>query len=208
VNPVRRLVRWAAPALVISLGACAADPPAAVVAVRAEGCGAIGGVGAFVADGLVLTAAHTVAGATSLSVVRDGTPQPAEVAALDPGLDLALLRTAGPAGHTYTTSTGTVAAGAVATVWTVRDGQPEAVPVTVVRRVVIDTTDIYLEGTYHRPGLELEGAIEPGDSGAPVVAAGVLVGVVWARSTAAFGRAWAIEPVPVSGSADTTRCAG
>lgn len=205
-----------APALVATVllaAACAPDPPAAIVGVRAQGCGISTGSGAFVADGLVLTAAHTVAGATSIVVTTDGAEHPAELVRLDADLDLAALRTDGPAGRPLTLASSTPEAGTAAVAYAVRAGEVVPIPVTIVRPVTIDTTDIYLEGSVSRPGLELAGDVGPGDSGAAVVAGGRVVGVVWARSSLAPGRAWAVIPSAVDlasspGVSDDTRCAG
>lgn len=199
--------RVAVLSVAVTLSACAADPPAAVVGVRATGCGIRSGTGTFVDDDLVLTAAHTVAGATDVSVLRDGTAQPAELVAFDAALDLAVLRADGPPGRPLPRTTANdVGRGTAATVWAYRDGTAVRVPVTVVRPVTVRTTDIHHEGRHDRPGLELAGPIEPGDSGAPVVVAGQVVGVVWSRSVEVDGRAWAVAPVTMSGVVDATRC--
>ena len=45
-----------------------------------------------------------------------------------------------------------------------------------------------------RPGLELAAAIDPGDSGAPVLdGRGRLLGVLYARSRDRAGTAWAVD---------------
>lgn len=190
------------------LGACAQDPPAAVVAVRAVGCGAIpaDGVGTIVATGRVLTAAHTVAGAESITV--DGAP--AELVELDPVDDLAVLRIGDRVTAPLPIGAATPGRGTSAGAYVTRAGQVRRIDVTIVRPVVIATTDIYGEAPTERPGFELAGPIVPGDSGAPVAVDGYLVGVVWARSNVAPGRAYAIaatahQPDP---AADVTRCAG
>jgi hypothetical protein len=57
---------------VLALASCAPDPPSAIVGIRAEGCGAHLGSGAFIAVDTVLTAAHTVSGAETITVISDG----------------------------------------------------------------------------------------------------------------------------------------
>ncbi|HWL41959.1 MAG TPA: serine protease [Ilumatobacter sp.] len=209
-SPWRRAA--GAVAAMLALAACAPDPPAAVVGVRAQGCGPVpaDGTGVFVDHGLVLTAAHTVAGSTTVEIVRDGTSRPAELAALDPTHDLALLRVDDRLTAPLPTAAARPGRNTPATAYVVRGGEWRRIDVTIVRPVVIDTTDIYLEGTTERPGFELAADIVPGDSGAPVVVDGYLVGVVWARSSTAGGRAYAIEATAlrVDASADLTRCAG
>jgi hypothetical protein len=70
-----------------------------------------------------------------------------------------------------------------------------ALPVTIARRVIIDTEDVYGEGSTTRPGYELVADIEPGDSGALVVIDGEGIAVVWSRSRRTDDRAWAIDPI-------------
>lgn len=190
------------------LGGCGQDPPAAVVAVRAAGCGAVpaDGVGTIVATGRVLTAAHTVAGAESITV--DGAP--AELVELDPANDLAVLRIGDRLTAPLPSGTATPRRGTSAGAYVTRAGQVRRIDVTIVRPVVIATTDIYGDARTERPGFELAGPIVPGDSGAPVVVDGYLVGVVWARSHVAPGRAYAtaVTAHQPDRTADTTRCAG
>ena len=57
----------------------------------------------------------------------------------------------------------------------------------------ISTTDIYLDRDVVRPGFEIEGSIDPGDSGAMVTLPGGGAGIVWARSNRNVRRAWAID---------------
>lgn len=194
------------------LVACAPDHPAAAVGVRARGCTPVAaeGSGVFVGAGLVLTAGHTVAGATAVDVLHRGSAASAEVVAIDPTNDLAWLRVSdritAPLPAADTRPARNVAA--VAYVW--RAGAVHPIAVTIVRPVVIRTTDIYREADVERPGFELAGTIVPGDSGAAVLVGGELVGVVWARSNVARGRAYAIDvTAPATHrQADLTRCAG
>lgn len=191
-------------AAAIALSACAADPPAAVVAVRAEGCAAVPaeGVGTIVDSGIVLTAAHTVAGAHTVTV--DGAP--ARLLQLDPANDLAMLQIADRVTPPMPVRHGDRAAGVV---YVRRDGAVRPLDVTIVRPVVIATTDIYREGATERPGFELAGPIVRGDSGAPLLVGGYVVGVVWARSNVAPGRAYAIsaDALRPDPAADASRCA-
>jgi S1-C subfamily serine protease len=60
---------------------------------------------------------------------------------------------------------------------------------------VVRRADASVDGSgWKRPVLELRSEVEPGDSGAPVLtSSGRLVGVVFAKSRARPGRAWAID---------------
>jgi putative serine protease PepD len=195
---------------VLALASCAPDPPSAIVGIRAEGCGAHLGSGAFIAVDTVLTAAHTVSGAETITVISDGRSLPAELIALDADNDLALVRAEGPRGDPLPLHTRRREPGSAAVAYVVRDGEVLGLPVTIVRWVTVETTDIYREGEVSRPGLELSGAIEPGDSGAAVVADGELVGVVWARSNQSLARSYATDPaaVPAPVNAERGRCVG
>lgn len=171
---------------------CAADPPSAVVGVVVTGCGArTVGSGAFVDDDLVLTAAHTLRGAESVTVEAGGRRLDATIVAFDAELDLAYVRVDGGTGAPLRVSDGDL--GARATAWAVRDGEPVVLDVEVVRRIRLETEDIYVEGETVRPAYELRADVEPGDSGGPVVADGGVIGVLWARSTRTPGVAYAID---------------
>jgi S1-C subfamily serine protease len=174
-----RLLAVAAAVLAAAVLAAAAAPPRAadalaVVPVRAD---------ADLATGLargerVTTVAHVVARAR-----RDLTAGglPAHVARVDRSLDLALLDVPGlraPAAPPV---------GGLA-VLVLRRGRTVALPVVLRRRITAHL------GAVTRPALELEVAIEPGDSGAPVVApGGRLLGVVFARSDARASTAYAVD---------------
>jgi hypothetical protein len=73
-----------------------------------------------------------------------------------------------------------------------RAGGTVALPARVRRRFIATVTDAATGSSHTRPALELEVVIEPGDSGAPVVAPGRLLGVVFARSATRAGTAYAV----------------
>jgi S1-C subfamily serine protease len=201
VEGTDRTVRISGYALTIALAssalACAPDPPAAVVGIVVRTCapGEGTGSGARVADGLVLTAAHVVAGAKEIIVSQGTRAVPATIVAFDPAMDLAYLAVGLPEGSTLAVDSSRVGAGDRGVAYVVRDGVTVEVPVRVVRRITIRTEDIYIEGETLRPGFEIRAAIEAGDSGGPIVVDGKLVGVVWARSRNTDDRAYAIDPV-------------
>ncbi|MFT4864316.1 MAG: hypothetical protein ACI9CV_000476 [Ilumatobacter sp.] len=173
---------------------------AAAVDVRADGCGPrIGfGTGTVISGGDIVTAAHVVAGSTSVEVIdRDGERAAAEVVLFDPDLDLAVLRPATALGIPLTIRSTEARENEVGVLVRIRerDGvmEIEQVDVRVVREANISTTDIYLERKVIRDGFELESSIDTGDSGAMVVLPGGGAGIVWARSNRVDGRAWAID---------------
>ena len=196
------------------------DPPRARDAafeVVATGCRglAIRGEGLAVGPDRVLTVAHVVAGADSISVSGQAGEFAAHVVALDPALDLAVLAV-DTATELPFIELGTAEAGRTGTVVVHRDGEALQLSVTVERRVVVNTDDIHRSRTVQRPGYELAtpGArIEQGDSGGVVVVDGRAVAVVWSRSNRDDTRAWATDATAISdrlGAAaplDTGECA-
>jgi S1-C subfamily serine protease len=143
---------------------------------------------------LVLTSAHVVAGATTIEVVRDSQSVQGRIVGFDPNMDLAYVAVEGISGLPFSVSSGGVEAGAEGVAYVVRDGIVVELPVTVSRRITIRTEDVYSQGDTLRPGFELDGDVQLGDSGGAVVIDGKLVGVVWARSRQTEERSWAIDP--------------
>lgn len=182
--------------LALGAVACGDDAPPrsfeAAVSVHAEGCSIVPsrGAGLVVDRGRILTAAHVVAGATSIEVLRGGDTYTATVVAFDPVADVAVLSAPVVAGAF---PVGSTASGATGTAVVRRDGEVVELPVRVIRPVTIRTADVFESGEVERPGFEIEADIEPGDSGAVVVVDGTAVAVIWARSRLTGGRAWAID---------------
>jgi hypothetical protein len=179
------------------------DKPAAVAAaidVRANGCGPrIGfGSGTVINGGDIVTAAHVVAGSTSVEVIDgNGARAPAKVVLFDPDLDLAVLRPADALGTPLTIRSMEAREDEVGVLVRIRelDGvmEIEQIDVRVIREANISTTDIYLDRKVVRDGFEIDSSVDTGDSGAMVVLPGGGAGVVWARSNRVDGRAWAID---------------
>jgi S1-C subfamily serine protease len=170
------------------------DPTESVVAIGATGCRRTStrAVGVVVADELVVTVAHAVAGESEIRVVTpDGRELEGTVAAIDTDLDAAVIRIDGidlsplprrAYGGNHEVSLLTAAHGAV-----------QSAPVEILRRVTVRTSDIYREGEHLRPGFELRADVEAGDSGGGLVDGdGELVGLVWATSRERPDRAWAM----------------
>ena len=190
--------------LVVTTTACGSETSvdrdvveAATVRVRADGCGPRIelGTGTTIADELVVTAAHVVAGAERVEVVdRSGATIDVDVVLFDPDLDVAVLRPQTDAGPPAALRAEPARAGDVGLVGLVAaDGSVELVEVDVVQRVTIRTTDIYREEPVERPGLRLDVGVEPGDSGAMVHLPDGGVGIVWSRSTTTNDQAWTVD---------------
>jgi len=149
-------------------------------------------------DQMVVTAGHVVAGADSIEIIgTDGRRSAGDVVLFDPDLDLAVIRTESPVGSPLPLRPDDAAGGetgiAVLPRLTGEEMVVEVADVSVLRPANIRTTDIYLDEPVERDGFEIEGSIDPGDSGAMVVLPGGGVGIVWARSNIAERRAWAID---------------
>ncbi len=184
---------------------------AAMLDVRAAGCGPNLGFGTstLIDDTLALTAAHVVAGASSVSVIDLlGGEHDARVVWFDPDLDLAALRVpAGIATPVPVSVDGVeqVERGVAAVSRGAHDERTvTTIDIAVPRHVNIATTDIYLDDEVVRPGFEILATIEPGDSGTMVVTPDGAAGVVWSRSNATERRAWAVD-VPAEFAAATFR---
>ena len=168
----------------------------ATVRVQADGCGPRSrlGVGTAIGDGLVVTAAHVVAGADHVVIDHVDTTIDAEVVLFDPDLDVAALRPVAATGAAAPLRDDPASEGETGVIAiTSADGPIELVEVEVLQRVTILTTDIYRDEQVRRPGVRLAVAVEPGDSGAMVHLAGGGVGIVWSRSTERSEQAWTVD---------------
>jgi S1-C subfamily serine protease len=171
------------------------------VGIGAFGCGMIPRVGAGVTVGkrLVLTDAHVVAGASSLELSADDSIVKGTLVHLDPNLDLALIQVdrnfpwpikrGVPFGKARKADQGWVTL--------VRNDQLRAVPVRILRPVIITTEDIYVKGSVTRAGYEIQASTRPGDSGAAVMVGGKIVGLLWSRSQLTNQRAWLTDTASV-----------
>ena len=116
----------------------------------------------------------------------------ATIEAFDENSDLAVLRVAGL--DATPLAVGTFALGpAHAVVWS-RDDGVRSIPIEVTKQLNITIEDIYVEDEVRRTGMELSGEISSGDSGGAVVNSdGEVVGIVYARSRARPGIAFATD---------------
>jgi hypothetical protein len=166
---------------------------AAAVRVEAIGCSAtasIGG-GSFIAEGIVVTVAHVIAGADHVHVVlADGSRPRATVVAIDRSTDLALL--AVPA-SVLPLQRGTMAAGDVGSFVAISEDRAVVHDFEALSVLDIDAPTIDDGGSSVRRGFHIEADVAKGDSGAVLVSDGKAVAVVFARSTATDGTAWATD---------------
>ncbi|MDQ3979560.1 MAG: CvpA family protein [Actinomycetota bacterium] len=174
------------------------------------------GSGFTVAENLVVTNAHVVAGENKAAVVRpDGTRLPATVAVFDPQRDLALLRV--PNLDQEPLPLGAAREGTVGAVFGHPAGQDELEisPAAIRQELVADVRSVDLEISTRRSLYVLAADLEPGDSGGALVTPnGTVAGVAFAIARHRNGVAYALtteELRPLleldhSGSADTGRC--
>jgi S1-C subfamily serine protease len=165
------------------------DPAPRLVTVSAGlGPAAAVATGFEAGSGRVVTVAHVLdAGGAPAVILPGGARRRARVTRVDRNLDLAVLSVPGLPGRVPATAAGTLGAARL-----LLRGSTHG---TTVRRLVAVTVRTPATGAVaRRPALELAGAVDPGDSGAPVVArGGRIIGVVFATSSARAGVAWAVD---------------
>ncbi len=182
----------------------AAPPPdAAASVVRLAGTACLTpilGSAVVIGDGLVLAAAHTIAGAEDdLRVVTlQGAEHPVVVVGFDPERDLTLLRV--DSLDAPALELGTAAAEDVGAILAVnRELELDVIDYTVRRVINARSGNIYDEGRVERTALDLAADIFPGASGAPLVnESGEIVGIVFASSRTTDDVSYALHSDEVS----------
>jgi S1-C subfamily serine protease len=166
--------------------ALAAPARASTVKVIGGACGVTQEGTAFeVKPGVIVTNAHVIAGEADPQIDANGVMFPAVPVLFDPQLDLAVLRTSAPMGRPLTLDPGDAARGTQGAIV----GYPENGPLTVTPAGIADrisavTRDIYDHGVVTKEVYEVDGVVQPGNSGSPLVTAGGnVVGVIFSRST-------------------------
>ena len=177
------------------------------VTVTGTGCGGRSLASGFaVADDLVVTAAHPVAGRRRVAITDDtGRTRHGFVVALDAVLDVAAVRVPGLGADPVGLASGDAAAlvppgstGIVASM--VEGGELVAKPVELTRRVRATIDDIYLTRRAARRALELSFDGGDGDSGAAVLNSdGLVVGMVFATSRSREDVGYAVRTVEITG---------
>ena len=181
----------------------AAAAVASVVRVDAQGCGEIfTGTGFAVAPNYVVTNAHVVAGATSVSVTADSTGRRAagSVVLFDPELDVALIRTANLVFRPLELAAAAPDRGTVgAALGHPNGGALAVIPAAVSAEIHASGRDLYGTHAVVRDILELRAPIQPGDSGGPfLLSDGQVGGVVFAESRTDAGVGYALGPIAVA----------
>ena len=181
--------------------AIAARAIASTVRVEAQGCGAsFTGTGFSVAEGYFVTNAHVVAGAERVTLRTATSSARGTVVLFDPDLDVAVVRASAlhlPALILASQAPGRGTVGAAL-------GHPNGagltvLPAAVTARVRARGRDLYGRALVVRDILELQAAVEPGDSGGPfVLTNGTVGGVVFAESRTDATVGYALDPTAVA----------
>ena len=205
-------MRWAvAAAVALALGLTLwgtleeAPPAGSFVSVTSTGCGGRSLASGFVvADDLVVSAAHPVAGRRQVAVTSStGETRSGYVVAFDAALDVAALRVPGLAGEPVVLAPDDAAerapAGSTGVVASASgDGELVSKPARVTRRVRANIDDVYEIQRVSRRGLELGFDGGYGDSGAAVLNGdGVVVGMVFATSRHRESVGYAVRAVEI-----------
>ncbi len=190
------------------LGANTLSPksPSEIVKVLAVGCADTHqGTGFFITPHLVVTNAHVVAGATSVTVAGAS----AQVAYFDPVNDVAILRVSTTSASPLSFATSVPSSGAAAQVIGFPlDGTRTISPSIISGQITADSRDIYSTQTFQRTVLVLYSNIEPGNSGSPVLTGGVVAGVVFSKSLSQSETAYAIPAATVEADVAKTPAHG
>lgn len=168
---------------------------ASTVQIAGTGCGVIQeGSGFVVAPDYVVTNAHVVAGIAHPFVIDSTGRHATDVMLFDPELDIALLRVPGLPERPLSVDTQYVDRGAQGAVLGYPEGGPfTAGPAGVEALFKATGLDIYGHNQVTRWVYQLSAQVLPGNSGGPLVEPdGLVVGVVFARSTSAQNVGYAL----------------
>lgn len=196
-------------ALALTLWGTLRESPAVgpFVSLTATGCGGRSVASGFaVADDLVVTAAHPVAGRRQVVVTDDtGQTRRGVVVTFDAALDIAALRVPGlgaaPVKLAPGDDPGLAPARSTGVVVSVTgDGETVGKPAEVTRRIRANIDDIYLIRRVSRRALELSFDGADGDSGAAVLNdAHSVVGMVFATSRSRQDVGYAVRAIEITG---------
>jgi S1-C subfamily serine protease len=179
---------------------------ASVVKVEGIACRKIqDGTGFVVADGLVATNAHVVAGESSTDVIRDdGRRISSVVVAFDPARDLALLQV--PDLDRAPLPLARADIGDVGGVFGHPGGEPLRIaPFEVADQLRATGRNIYDSGPAIRSVLRAAADLAPGDSGSPLVdPAGEVIGITFAISSDQPNVAYALDTSELQAVLDET----
>jgi uncharacterized membrane protein required for colicin V production len=174
--------------------------PSVLKVVASGGCGETRDATSFVvANGLVITNAHVVAGERTIDVVTATGPTKATLLVFDPALDVAVLRVPGLTAIPVVLNSAVVPRGTQGAVVGFPGGGPKtASPAGVAGALSAQGRDIYGGSLVTRPIYAVTATVLPGNSGSPLVGEGVL-GMVFSRSLSQPGLAFALRASAFAG---------
>ena len=175
----------------VTRGADPARRPTLVAVSAGSGPGRSVATGFAAGRGRVVTVAHVLDAGGALRVRgADDRRRPARLLRVDRRLDLAVLAVHGLPGRRVRPT----ADGDALRILVRRAEGRRALPARVRRRVLATVQTATGATAAHRPALELAAALDPGDSGAPVVTpGGAVAGVVFATSSRRPRTAYAVS---------------
>jgi hypothetical protein len=158
------------------------------------------GTAELIAPGYLVTNAHVVAGAHVIDVQLGSQDVAAEPVAFDPELDVAVLHAPGLAGTVLQFATATPDRGVQGAAVGYPGGGPLVViPAGVAGSYPATGRDIYNKAIIDRTIIELRAAIQPGDSGGPLILPdGTIGGLVFAQSREDATVGYALTPTAVA----------
>ena len=177
---------------------------AATVGVRGLDCRrAQVGSGFGVAGGLVVTAAHVVAGIRAPALTIAGRELSSRVVAFDPVSDLAVLEPVGDPDGMVTLDLGEPVGGSVGAVLVHVEVGPRLVPAGIEHLVRATGADVYGRPADGRDAIVLSAVVRTGHSGAAVVDGhGRVVGVTFSRARGGSPVAYAVQAGALRGLLD------
>jgi len=136
------------------------------------------GTGFVVASGLVITNAHVVAGSAGVTV--DG--RRGQVVLFDPNQDVAVISVSTLSWPVLRLASGPLSLGPAAVVGFPLNGALSIAPAGVAGEVSAATRDIYASTVLARSMIVVNGDVQPGNSGSPLLQGGGVVGMVFSKS--------------------------
>lgn len=200
----------------VTIQAAFAAARASTVKITGQACDLIEtGSGFVAAPGLVVTNAHVVAGETRTLVIDSSGTHQSTVVLFDANLDVAVLRVSGLADPPLAVRDQPVARDTTGAIMGYPQGGPlQATPAAISTRIQATGLNIYGTAITSRSIYELNGDVQPGNSGGPLVASGqptgttglapgTVIGLIFANSTTAAHVGYALTMDAVS--ADITK---
>lgn len=171
-----------------------------VVKIQGRGCGGIiDGSGFVVAQDLVVTNAHVVAGVAAPQVIDKYRTYAAVPIWFDPNLDIAVLRVNNLPDAALPLASQELSDDDAAAVLGFPGGGPLAAKqAVIIDQVLAEGQNIYNRGAVSRHIYELQADVEPGNSGGPLIGPdGSVAGVVFAKSVSQNNVGYALLIGPV-----------